>query len=292
MTAPSAAGTGAQAAPVLATGLFDDAALFPPGDAPMAAAVPAHRDLRERLGDLVGPFVVPAARLGELSAHLGDGEPIDVSLIAATGDLPAAAARVGAHPGLTLAAVEVPVATDVAAAREAVRVLDDVLPAGVPAAVELPRSAARDEVLDVLADTRYRAKLRTGGVRAPLFPSPSELAGTLHACVTRDVAFKCTAGLHHAVRHTDPATGFEHHGFLNVLLAASALASGAPPTVATEWLAATDPGTVATAVRTWPAARATRARAAFTSFGTCSVLEPVEDLVALGLLPAPERISA
>jgi hypothetical protein len=126
MTAPSAAGTGAQAAPVLATGLFDDAALFPPGDAPMAAAVPAHRDLRERLGDLVGPFVVPAARLGELSAHLGDGEPIDVSLIAATGDLPAAAARVGAHPGLTLAAVEVPVATDVAAAREAVRVLDDV----------------------------------------------------------------------------------------------------------------------------------------------------------------------
>ena len=27
-------------------GLFDDAALFPPGNAPMAAAVPAHRRLR------------------------------------------------------------------------------------------------------------------------------------------------------------------------------------------------------------------------------------------------------
>ena len=38
----------------LFTGLFDDAALFPPGDAPMAAAVPAHRQLRARLGDLVG----------------------------------------------------------------------------------------------------------------------------------------------------------------------------------------------------------------------------------------------
>ena len=35
-------------------GLFDDAALFPPGDAPMAAAVPAHRQLHERLGRLVG----------------------------------------------------------------------------------------------------------------------------------------------------------------------------------------------------------------------------------------------
>ncbi len=275
----------------LSTALFDDAALFPPGDAPMAAAVPAHRQLRAQLGELVGPFVVPAARLGELAEHLGDGEPLGVSLIAAAGDLPAAAARVTAHPGLTLAAVEVPVATDAAAAREAVRVLDDVPPAAVPAAVELPRTAARDEVLDVLAGTRYRAKLRTGGVRAALFPSTTELAGTLHACVARGIAVKCTAGLHHAVRHTDPATGFEHHGFLNVLLAVSALASGASPTVATEWLAETDPGTVATAVRTWPVDRAARARAVFTSFGTCSVLEPVDDLVTLGLLPSPERIS-
>jgi len=39
----------------LFAGLFDDAALFPPGDAPMAAAVPAHRELRARLGELVGP---------------------------------------------------------------------------------------------------------------------------------------------------------------------------------------------------------------------------------------------
>ena len=276
----------------LFTGLFDDAALFPPGDAPMAAAVPAHRELRARLGDLVGPFVVPAARLGELEEHLGDGEPFGISLIAAAGDLPAAAARVAASPGLTLAAVEVPVATDAAAAREAVRVLDDVLPADVPAAVELPRTAARDEVLDVLAGTRYRAKLRTGGVRAALFPSPEELAASLAACVARDVALKCTAGLHSAVRLTDPATGFEHHGFLNVLLAVSALASGASPAVATEWLAETDPGTVATAVRTWPVDRVARTRAVFTSFGTCSVLEPVDDLVRASLLPTLERTPA
>ncbi|MGY1683547.1 hypothetical protein [Geodermatophilus sp. SYSU D01176] len=274
----------------LFTRLFDDAALFPPGDAPMAAAVPAHRELGERLGDLVGPFVVPAARLGELADHLGDGGPVDVSLIAAAGDLPAAAARVATHPGLTLAAVEVPVVADAVAAREAVRVLDGVLPAGVPAAVELPRGAARDEVLDVLTGSGHRAKLRTGGVRAALFPSPEELAGTLTDCVTRDVALKCTAGLHHAVRHTDPATGFVHHGFLNVLLAVDALVT--QTSTPTAWLTETDPGAVVAALRTWPAERAARARAVFTSFGTCSVLEPVDDLVALGLLPAPERIPA
>ncbi|WP_448612022.1 hypothetical protein [Geodermatophilus sp. URMC 60] len=274
----------------LFTGLFDDAALFPPGDAPMAAAVPAHRELRERLGDLVGPFVVPAARLGELIAEPGDGGPIHVSPIAAAGDLPAAAARVTRQPGLTLAAVEVPVATDAAAAREAVRVLDDVLPADVPAAVELPRNPARDEVLDVLAGTRHRAKLRTGGLRAALFPSPEEFAATLAACVTRGVALKCTAGLHSAVRHTDPATGFAHHGFLNVLLAVDALMTQkATPTA---WLTETDPAALVTALRTWPADRATRVRAVFTSFGTCSVLEPVDDLLALGLLPSVERTPA
>ena len=273
----------------LFNGLFDDAALFPLGYAPMAAAVPAHRQLRGRLGDLVGPFVVPAARLGELSAHLGDGEPVGVSVIAAAGDLPAAAARVAASPGLTLAAVEVPVVTDAAAAAEAVRVLDGELPAGVPAAVEVPRSAARDEVLDVLAATGHRAKLRTGGVRTALFPAAEELAATLAACVARGVAVKCTAGLHHAVRHTDPATGFAHHGFLNVMTAVSALAAGAAAGIAAEHLGRTDAGTLVAALRTWTPEHAARTRAAFTSFGTCSVLEPVDDLVALGLLPALER---
>jgi hypothetical protein len=274
----------------LFAGLFDDAALFPPGDAPMAAAVPAHRELRARLGGLVGPFVVPAARLGELSAHLGDdAAPFGVSLIAAAGDLPAAAARVDAHPGLVLAAAEVPVATDAATAREAVRVLDGVLPDGVPAAVELPRSAARDEVLDVLAGTGHRAKLRTGGVRAALFPPAEELAATLRACVVRGVALKCTAGLHSAVRHTDPATGFTHHGFLNLLAACDALAAGGPAAAAERWLRQDDAGAL---VSGWSPDRVARARAVFTSFGTCSVLEPVDDLIALGLLPSLDRTPA
>ena len=57
---------------------FDDAALFPPGDAPVAAAVPAHRELRGRLGDLVGPFVVPAARLDELAVMVDTFRPLEL----------------------------------------------------------------------------------------------------------------------------------------------------------------------------------------------------------------------
>ena len=273
-------------------GLFDDAALFPPGDAPMADAVPAHRQLRSRFGDLVGPFVVPAARLDELGAVLDDGDPFPVSLIAAVGALPAALSRVVEDSRLRLAAVEVPGAQDGPGTVEALRVIANVAPPGTPVAVELPRTAARDDVLDVLAGTGHRAKLRTGGLTADLFPDAAELAGTLAACVRRAVAFKCTAGLHHAVRHTDPTTGFPHHGFLNVLLAVDALAAGAPPRVAADWLREERPSDVEAAFRTWSAARSSRARDVFTSFGTCSIAEPVEDLVGMGLLPSPERTPA
>ena len=93
-----------------------------------------------------------------------------------------------------------------------------------------------------------------------------------------------------AFGHTDPATGFAHHGFLNVLLAVGALICGATPAGAARWLGETDVVAVVAALRTWPPERAARARTAFTSFGTCSVTEPVDGLVALGLLPAPERI--
>ena len=134
--------------------------------------------------------------------------------------------------------------------------------------------------------------LPVGGLRADLFPSPAELAATLQACVARGVPVKCTAGLHHAVRHTDPATGFPHHGFLNLLTAMAALSSGNSADCAADWLGETDAGALVTAVRSWSAERAARARAVFTSFGTCSVTEPVDDLVALGLLPSQERTIA
>lgn len=276
----------------LFSGLFDDAALFPPGDAPMTAAVPAHRELRARLGGLVGPFVVPAARLEELLAELSDVDPFPVSLISPAGTLPAAVAQVQADQRLQLVAVEVPGAVDTATAAEAVRVLDDVVPPGATAAVELPRAATADAVLDVLISTGHRAKLRTGGVRADLFPDAAELASTVRSCVTRQIAFKCTAGLHHAVRQTDPVTGFDHHGFLNVLLATDALVAGAPVAVAADWLREDRPTALCAAVATWTPTRIARARAAFRSFGTCSVLEPVDDLVALGLLPPRERSHA
>ncbi|MEK2490792.1 hypothetical protein WN990_14645 [Kitasatospora purpeofusca] len=292
------AAAGAAVVPPLFQGLFDDAAVFPPGNLPVAEAVPAHLAHRAApYADAVGPLLCGAGRLGELAAAANavpgsaDGTAADGTAADGTGPrlrvglvLPGGSSELG--PALTAAAPFVVAGVELATrdAGEAVAALDLLLPPDVPAAVELPRELLRgdglEEVLDVLVDSPYRAKFRTGGVVAGAFPDEAELAGFLTGCAQRGLPYKCTAGLHHAVRHTDPATGFEHHGFLNVLLAAAET----DPKAAAEILAERSGAVLAEAVRSLTDRQVTVIRNSFTAFGTCSIAEPLDDLAALGLL--------
>lgn len=149
--------------------------------------------------------------------------------------------------------------------------------------VELPRDGRRPALLAALVSTPYHAKLRTGGVRADLYPDEHELAAAVVACVSAGVAFKATAGLHHAVRNTDPTTGFEQHGFLNVLAAVDAAQRGAAIGEVAALLAERDAHAVAATVAGLDE-RAGQVRDAFRSFGTCSIDDPRDELTALGLL--------
>jgi hypothetical protein len=127
------------------------------------------------------------------------------------------------------------------------------------------------------------AKFRTGGLAAELFPTPAELAAVICACRDRDLPFKLTAGLHHAVRRTDAETGLVHHGFLNILVAVLAAADGAEPADLALTLAATEAHPLAE--RLGP--QLDRERPLWVGFGSCSVQDPVGDLVTLGLLDRP-----
>lgn len=272
--------------------LFDDAALFPPGNAPMEMAVRAHvAHLAAWYGDFVGPFICPDRRIPQLrealTSHGFDDRRMAVSLLV-TGDDPAEALdAIAGDDRLELAAVEARLpATGEApdAARQLVRAVADQLDDDVPVYVELPPDEGMDAGLDVLADRGRRAKLRTGGETAAAFPSEAQVAEFILGCVERKITFKCTAGLHSAVRHTDASTGFEHHGFLNVALAVH-VALQRPSHAAVRAVlaerqgddlveqAAALGGDSVNALRRW-----------FASYGTCSVTEPIDDVVDLGLI--------
>lgn len=277
--------------------LVDDATLFSPGNAPLPMAVPSYFGYRYApYAEYVGRFCCPASRLAELVAELPaePPAPLEVGLVADTGQaglagladlagLAAALSTVDGVPGLRLGAVEVALTGEGLA--EAARRTVAGLPAGLPAFVEVPRAPGWEAALDVLAgatgEAQVGAKLRTGGPTAAAVPVVAELAAFLQACAARGLAFKCTAGLHHAVRHRDEAVGADQHGFLNVLLATHAALTGGD---VVDVLSTPDGPQLAESCWRIGAADATRLRAAFRSFGSCSVVEPMADLAELGLL--------
>ncbi|MFF5989305.1 hypothetical protein [Prauserella flavalba] len=275
--------------PAFARGLCDDAAVFPPGLAPLEDAVPAHvRHRASAYGELVGPLVLAEPALAKLGPLLPPGERIELSVTApeGPGQIASALGTVGGLPA-DVAAFEVAVPQGMGvpeffAALEAARA-----DAGnVTVYVEVPRDERRADVIAALAQRGHRAKFRTGGVRAELYPDETELASAIAAVVAAGVPFKATAGLHHALRNTDPETGFEQHGFLNLLLATAAALRGEDESALRALLAERDGGTVAAGVRDLGETGAAPARRAFVSFGTCSITEPLEELVELGLVPS------
>ncbi|PZF94954.1 hypothetical protein [Micromonospora deserti] len=283
--------------PALLDGLVDDAAVFPPGSATLPDAVAAHRRHRTSwYADLVGPLLVPASALPALAGLLGADERIAVGVVA---DVPVghlAAVRADVDPRIQVRQIEAAVA----------RRGEDPLPglteltalarpasgrAGGPGGgtldvfAELPLTFGLMGALDAIAAARadgvpVAAKFRTGGLAAELFPTPAELAAVICACRDRDLPFKLTAGLHHAVRHLDPETGFTHHGFANVLAATLAAAGGAGVAPVAELLAAADPRPLVQLIED----RLDTPRPLWIGFGSCSILEPLTDLSRLGLV--------
>ena len=263
----------------------------------MPAAVAAHASHQTAwFSDLTGPFVCPETKIAELGRALSAANQpwIDLSLVVTGGATAVTAATdaVAADARLRLRAVEVPVAKDQGPARaiaEATAALDSVPLAGAAGYIEYPLTAISDPatawpLLELAEQRGYRPKLRTGGVRPEAFPAEQTLAGCLAALAGHRIRFKCTAGLHHAVRCTDTDAGLDQHGFLNVLLAVSAAVCDASIGEIATILGQRDPATIAAAVRALDPETAAEIRWLFTSFGTCSTKEPVADLVSLGLL--------
>lgn len=252
--------------------LFDDAAIFPPGNAPMADAVRAHvAALASDLAPYVGPFVCSAARLAELRDALGNNT-LALALTTDADHYPSVVHTVRADPRLTLRAVEI-------AAHDVIRPVAE-LPSTATLFLELPWGAQPD------LPPGTGLKFRTGGAAPDAFPDEDRLAHALGYCISQGVAFKLTAGLHHAVRHRDPVTGFEQHGFLNVILAVVAALADRPDRDVANVLAQHDTDAIVAGINAMTGADIDRVRHFFRSFGTCSISDPIRDLHELSLLEA------
>lgn len=291
----------------LLTGLVDYAGLFPP------AALGMDDAAREYAGHLasgdrwmLGRFVVPVARLGELATAAAPLLPLDEHhawrIAALPGpDLTSAAQVIGefncrhAATGKGRAVIDTVEAR--ATSTDEIVALLTASPSWLTTYVEVPLDDGLDRALDAIKAHGGRAKVRTGGVTPDAFPLPLTLARFLIACARRDLPFKATAGLHHPLSgtyrltyETDPPHG-TMFGFLNVFLAAALARQGAGAEDVAALL--TDRGPASFSVSAtgiaWRGYTLTtsdldqlRARAA--GFGSCSFREPTDELRTLGWL--------
>lgn len=301
--------------------LLDDAAVFPPGLAPVQVAVAEFRErARGQYADLIGPLLIGTGAVGDLIDALAadrsrgvatDTPPLPVSLIARPGTpfpvLAEAVARVRTEAAGSVSITGVELAHSPG--------WHTALEWDLPLAVEVAQvpETAFGELTDIAtaaaAGLPVRAKLRTQSTPDQPVPDPALLGMFLLWGVRHHLPFKLTGGLHHAVP-TDvalPGGGTERqHGLLNVLLAtelADAAVHGPDPrgpdaegaslperVIAT--LTETDATYLAQRTAELTEDRARVLRSHFTSYGCCGVLDPIGELTALGLLsdppPAPD----
>ena len=278
--------------------------MFPPGNLPLPDALIAHHGwLSSSYADLVGPLLCSDRRLPELGSFVAQTSPqlaqpsreataVSVVVAGGAGAIEPSITWANRIADVELVGIEVALRDEEDLAHNARRVtavLSQALPPDATAAVELPRIDSSPtggwlDAMDVVAESGHRAKYRTGGLEATAFPDEAELATFIRASLDRELPFKCTAGLHRAVRNTVDETGFEQHGFLNVLLATRVCLDGAAEDETAQILAERDTEKVAAQVAALGDAKRASTRDWFVSFGSCSITEPIDDLVALGLL--------
>lgn len=303
MKADRAAGPGhvSHSLHILLASLIDYAGLFPPAGLEMQHAAANYARYREgQFAWALGRFIVPASRLAEFELTLPDsrsGAGWHISALVGPNiadELCAIEEFNSRHTGkATIDSIETKASTadDVEKARK-------LIPDSVLTYFEIPGTADIRPMVAAIHKARARAKIRTGGMTAEMFPAAPEIVRFILACAEARVPFKATAGLHHPLRCVRPLTYEKHapngtmHGFLNVFLAAAFALVEMPEPLLVELLEDRkadsfrfDGQGASWRTQRIDATQLLECRAGFgMSFGSCSFEEPIEDLRAMNLL--------
>jgi hypothetical protein len=284
----------------LLTGVVDYAGLFPPAGLDMAVAVRNYAAYRAHDESwMLGRFVLPAARLDDVSAQLralgrdaGSAWRLSVLLGA---DMESDIEGVRAFNREQRGRACVDSLEGKYDSVDAIRRAAAAAGRGFSVFAEIPVASDVESLVGAVKDVGINAKIRTGGVTADAFPPAAAVVRFIRCCLTAKVRFKATAGLHHAVSgdyrltYAAAAPTGPMFGFLNVLLAAGLMKAGLNDADAAQLIDERDPGAFAIApdaIRWRGVAldeEGTRSLRddVMVSFGSCSFLEPVDELRAL-----------
>jgi hypothetical protein len=290
--------------------LIDYAGLFPPAELSMAEAVKNYAAYRQ--GEhawMLGRFIVPAGRLEEFEQAAAEFWPRDEAVgwwkLSALGsaNLQTDIGHINRFSrrrtvGEAAAAVMIDTIEFKASTVDEIPTAMRAMHPTLTCYIEIPIHEDPTELIRAISAEGAFAKVRTGGVTADAFPSAENLARLLAICAEEDVGFKATAGLHHPLRSVNRLTykpdseSALMHGFLNVFLAAAFAQNGMDAARLTQLLEETSPeafrfeqDSVFWRDEMLVVAHLRNTRNLFAiAFGSCSFMEPVEDLQRLHLL--------
>ncbi|MDS1270973.1 hypothetical protein RIF23_11755 [Lipingzhangella sp. LS1_29] len=276
-------------ASVLLAGLVDDAGLFPPTQLPLAQAVERHRRDQQRNHPMhTHRFLCPSSRWDDLRGLLTERDRFDVGVILDDDQAGSLAAVPEPAAGDPLRVAHLEMRVEPADVGRAARYLRGTGSGHRhPVFLELHRTRGwQRSVAQLHGAHPLGLKIRCGGPRAELFPTPEELTEFIELAVANQVPMKATAGLHHAVRHTDPTTGFTHYGYLNLVGACAAAVAGAERDTVLAILTETDPPSLVARLHSTDPHTARRSRAILRSYGSCDTAQPIHEAAELALGPA------
>jgi hypothetical protein len=169
------------------------------------------------------------------------------------------------------------------------------IPVFYEAALNENNESTKSRVVESIASLNKGCgfKLRTGGTEPSAFPADEVIAFAIISCCEFGVPMKCTAGLHHPIKHYNEEVKSNMHGFLNIFGAGIlAVTCNLDEAEIIEMLSEDDPYefTFNENGFEWNEVEATNlqikeARENFMlSYGSCSFDEPIDDLKTLELL--------
>ena len=231
-------------------GLIDYAGLFPPAKLPLDEAIDDYIiHLKGENSWMLGRFIIPVSKLNELDQFVSlfdEIGPLELAVLGSGGDsndeylseISKDMAKISDYRNKHSGKVRIEVyeckLPSNSPSKKTMKKATDLLnqnklshyhefpelpDVGINYSTDEDESSWNEEILPVvsmIAELEGAGiKLRCGGIVKEAFPSVEQMAAMIQTCALIGIPMKCTAGLHHPIRHFADEYDTYMHGFIN-----------------------------------------------------------------------------